>query len=156
MTPLWGEADVVTGETLPILTGLIEQHISADIAFAVWQYYNATHDENFMDQYGYEIIMETARFWASRLEWNESLNRYEINDVIGPDEYSEHVNNNAYTNYLAHYNMNLAVKLMDQLRESDSQEKRSVFERLNKTLHLDELKTIIQPVVCLSFTAFAG
>ena len=143
VTPLWGEADVVTGETLPILTGLIEQHISADIAFAVWQYYNATHDENFMDQCGYEIIMETARFWASRLEWNESLNRYEINDVIGPDEYSEHVNNNAYTNYLAHYNMNLDVKLMDQLRESDSQEKRSVFERLNKTLHLDELKTII-------------
>lgn len=143
VTPLWGEADVVTGETLPILTGLIEQHISADIAFAVWQYYNATHDENFMDQYGYEIIMETARFWASRLEWNEGLDRYEINDVIGPDEYSEHVNNNAYTNYLAHYNMNLAVKLMDQLRESDCQEKRSVFERLNKTLRLDELKTII-------------
>lgn len=139
VTPLWGEADVVTGETLPILTGLIEQHISADIAFAVWQYYNVTHDEDFMNKYGYEIIMDTAKFWASRLEWNESAQRYEINDVIGPDEYSEHVNNNAYTNYLADYNMKLAVKLADELKDGGS-EKRAVFERLNKALDLEKLK----------------
>ena len=140
VTPLWGEADVVTGETLPILTGLIEQHISADVSFAVWQYYNATHDHDFMDRYGYEIIFETARFWASRLEWNEAKDRYEINDVIGPDEYSEHVNNNAYTNYLAYYNMDLAVKLMDQLKDSSDSEKQETFNRLDKALDLGGLK----------------
>ncbi len=140
VTPLWGEADVVTGETLPILTGLIEQHISADVSFAVWQYYNATHDHDFMDRYGYEIIFETARFWASRLEWNETKDRYEINDVIGPDEYSEHVNNNAYTNYLAYYNMDLAVKLMDQLKDSSDSEKQETFKRLDAALDLGGLK----------------
>lgn len=144
VTPRWGEADVVTGKALPILTGLIEQHISADIAFAVWQYYNVTHDEDFMEKYGYEIIMETARFWASRLEWKEELGRYEINDVIGPDEYSEHVNNNAYTNYLAHYNMELAVTLIDALKKSSDPVKSSVFERLNSVLRLEELKTLIE------------
>ena len=143
VTPLWGEADVVTGETLPILTGLIEQHISADVSFAVWQYYNATQDEDFMNRCGYEIIMDTARFWASRLEWNEALERYEINDVIGPDEYSEHVNNNAYTNYLAAYNMKLAVTLMDCLA-SGSETQRAVFERLNQALDLDRTKKLIQ------------
>ncbi len=143
VTPLWGEADVVTGETLPILTGLIEQHISADVAFAVWQYYNATHDDDFMNRCGYEIIMETARFWASRLEFNEALNRYEINDVIGPDEYSEHVNNNAYTNYLAAYNMKLAITLMKKL-SSGSTEEREIFARLNGALDLDGLKVIIE------------
>lgn len=143
VTPLWGEADVVTGETLPILTGLIEQHISADVSFAVWQYYNATQDEDFMNRCGYEIIMDTARFWASRLEWNEALERYEINDVIGPDEYSEHVNNNAYTNYLAAYNMKLAVTLMDCLA-SGSETQKAVFERLNQALDLDRTKNLIQ------------
>lgn len=143
VTPLWGEADVVTGETLPILTGLIEQHISADVSFAVWQYYNATQDEDFMNRCGYEIIMDTARFWASRLEWNEALERYEINDVIGPDEYSEHVNNNAYTNYLAAYNMKLAVTLMDGLA-SGSETQKAVFERLNQALDLDRTKKLIQ------------
>lgn len=143
VTPLWGEADVVTGETLPILTGLIEQHISADVSFAVWQYYNATQDEDFMNRCGYEIIMDTARFWASRLEWNEALERYEINDVIGPDEYSEHVNNNAYTNYLAAYNMKLAVTLMDGLA-SGSETQKAVFERLNQALDLDRTKNLIQ------------
>lgn len=143
VTPLWGEADVVTGETLPILTGLIEQHISADVSFAVWQYYNATQDEDFMNRCGYEIIMDTARFWASRLEWNEALERYEINDVIGPDEYSEHVNNNAYTNYLAAYNMKLAVTLMDCLA-SGSETQKAVFERLNQALDLERTKNLIQ------------
>lgn len=142
VTPLWGEADVVTGKTLPILTGLIEQHITADVAFAVWQYYNATHDEDFMNRCGYEIIMDTARFWASRLEWNGTLNRYEINDVIGPDEYSEHVNNNAYTNYLAAYNMKLALTLMDKL-VSGNEEEKAVFARLNGALDLDGLKKIV-------------
>lgn len=144
VTPLWGEADVVTGETLPILTGLIEQHISADVAFAVWEYYNVTRDEDFMDRYGYEIIFETARFWASRLEWNQEKNRYEINDVIGPDEYSEHVNNNAYTNYLAWYNMDLALKLAGQLKESQDTKKQQVFNRLDQALDLKELETTVK------------
>jgi len=140
VTPLWGAADVVTGETSKILTGLIEQHISADIAFAVWQYFITTRDEDFMDNYGYEIILETAKFWNSRLEWKEDLNRFEITDVIGPDEYKEHVDNNAYTNYLAHYNMQLALKLIGQLET----EKKNVFERLDTFIGLGQLKNSME------------
>lgn len=140
VTPLWGAADVVTGETTKILTGLIEQHISADIAFAVWQYYIVTRDEDFMNRYGYEIILETARFWNSRIEWKSDKNRYEITNVIGPDEYKEHVDNNAYTNYLAHYNMQLALKLIGQLET----EKKNVFERLDSYIGLRQLKSSME------------
>lgn len=136
VTPLWGAADVVTGETLKILTGIIEQHITADIAFAVWQYYIVTRDEEFMNLYGYEMIMDTARFWASRLEWNEAKNQYEINDVIGPDEYKEHVNNNVYTNYLAYYNMNLALELIGKIRENNTE----VYDRINGLFSLTKLE----------------
>lgn len=72
-----------------ILTGLIEHHISADVAYAVEQYYLVTGDQDYMDRCGYEIILDTALFWASRVQYNEKLDRYEILDVIGPDEYKE-------------------------------------------------------------------
>ncbi|MGP6139949.1 glycoside hydrolase family 65 protein [Jeotgalibaca sp. A127] len=111
VTPLFGDADVVTGEATPVWSGFEEQHISADIAFAVWQYYEYTHDDAFMDAYGYELILATAIFWQSRLEWNDQKSRYEINRVIGPDEYKEHINNNAFTNYMAHWNMQKATEI---------------------------------------------
>lgn len=112
VTPYVIGVNVHTGEPMICLTGVIEQHITSDIIFALWQYYTATGDQDFMDRYGYEMIIETARFWNSRLEWIEENGRYEIRDVIGPDEYKEHVDNNAYTNYMAHANMRLAVQVI--------------------------------------------
>ena len=85
----------------------------------MWQYWLMTGDREFMERCGVEIITQTGRFWASRLEWNPEKKQFEINDVIGPDEYKEHVNNNAYTNYMAHYNMELALKLIRELREQE-------------------------------------
>ena len=72
-----------------------------------------------MDHYGYEIIFDTARFWASRLEWNEKKQEYHINNVIGPDEYKEHVNNNAFTNYMAYFNMKLAIRYYEKLKKEN-------------------------------------
>lgn len=135
VTPLFGEVDVVTGEAMPILTGKIELHVTADVAFAVHQYDIVTGDKDFMKKYGYEIIFDTARFWLSKMVWNAAKSRYEILDVIGPDEYKEHVNNNAYTNYLAHYNLKLAKKYLKQLAEEDP----SKYEQLRTSLELDRL-----------------
>lgn len=120
VTPKLGDIDIVTGEQTRIWSGFIEQHISADIAFAVYQYFNVTADQEFMDHYGYEMIFETASFWASRLEWNEDKQEYHINNVIGPDEYKEHVNNNAFTNYMAFFNLELAIRYYDTLMKENS------------------------------------
>lgn len=116
-TPLWGAVDIVTGEATPILSGLIEIHITADIALALWQYYIATGDEVFMEKYGYQMIFETARFWNSRLEWNEAKKQYEITDVVGSDEYKEHVDNDAVTNYLAYHNMEIAITCLEHIKK---------------------------------------
>lgn len=115
VTPLFGAADVVTGKSIPILTGMIEHHITADIAWGVWLYYQATGDDEFMDRRGCELILEIARFWASRVEWQDDTQRYEIKNVIGPDEYKEHVDNNAFTNYLAVFAMEQAVRCIDDM-----------------------------------------
>ncbi|WP_203247631.1 glycoside hydrolase family 65 protein [Sporosarcina beigongshangi] len=119
VTPIWGDIDIVTGEQTKIWSGFIEQHISADIAFAVYQYASVTGDQAFMERYGYEMVFDTARFWASRLEWNEEKRHYEITNVIGPDEYKEHVNNNAFTNYMAYFNMKLAIRYYEEIEREN-------------------------------------
>ena len=93
-----------------------------------------------MDRCGYELILDCAKYWATRVEYNKDLDRYEINDVIGPNEYKAHVNNNAYTNYLAHSLMQLAMEYTEKLKT----EKPEVYERLNGILELDRFMPIWQ------------
>lgn len=131
VTPVWGDVDIVTGLQTKIWSGFIEQHITSDIAYAVWHYYKATGDQDFMDRYGYEIIFDTATFWASRLEWDETAGCYHINEVIGPDEYKEHVDNNAFTNYMAHFNMELAIQYYKALQSDRPELLAGLQERLN-------------------------
>ncbi len=133
VTPVWGDADVISGEAMKIWSGFIEQHITSDVAFAVWQYYMTTGDEKFMENYGYEILLDTGIFWSSRLEWNEEKNEYHINEVIGPDEYKEHVNNDAFTNYTAKWCMENAIRYSEYLKN----DKHDIYERLNTKLNLD-------------------
>lgn len=132
-TPEWGPVDVVTGTPTYIWTGKIEQHITADVAYGVWHYYQATGDQDYMDRYGYEIILETASFWASRLEWNKEEQKYHICDVIGPDEYKEHVNNNAYTNYLAYWNITKGIECTRKLIQVQG----DVYFKLDSQLNLN-------------------
>lgn len=96
-----------TGELVSIWTGRREHHISADVAYAVSLFVRATGDEEFLIRYGAEIAIETARFWASRGVWGDD-GRYHIEHVIGPDEYHEDVDDNAYTNLMAQWNLEYA------------------------------------------------
>ncbi len=114
-TPRWG-VDYV-GNPVRIWTGDIEYHITADIAFAIREYIRATDDMEFFLRYGAEMFLETARFWVYRGEYNKEMDRYEINDVIGPDEFHEHCNNNCYTNYLAKWNIERAFEYISMMQE---------------------------------------
>jgi len=116
-TPEW--AKDLDGKIIPIHTGNREHHISADIAYSAYHYYNITADEKFMNEYGAELIFETARFWASRVEYNKRSKTYEIKNVIGPDEFHEDVNNNAFTNMMAKWNMIIGCKIYKKLKQSN-------------------------------------
>jgi trehalose/maltose hydrolase-like predicted phosphorylase len=103
------------GERVPVLTGIEEHHISADIAYAVWQYIQATGDMAFLYGPGAQMLIEIARFWASRATLGDD-GLYHIERVIGPDEYHETVDDNAYTNLLARWVLRTAGAVVDQLR----------------------------------------
>ncbi|MET3644166.1 glycoside hydrolase family 65 protein [Streptococcus gallinaceus] len=135
VTPVWGAADIVTGQATKIWSGFIEQHITSDVAFGVKQYLDVTGNQAFADEKGYELLVDTAKFWASRLEYNAEKDYYEIRDVIGPDEYKEHVNNNSYTNYTAHWNMVYATNLIEELETNRPE----IYARLADKFDLPDL-----------------
>ena len=134
-TPERGMADPQTGERTSIYTGKKELHISADISYAVWKYYQATGDEEFMKQWGDEIILATAVFWADRVEWDEDGRVCHIRDVIGPDEYKQRLTDNTYTNYMARNNLRLAVQIAERLEKEDPE----YLEELNNRWEICEM-----------------
>lgn len=113
--------------------GKQEQHISADVAYAVWQYWHATGDDAFLREAGSEILLETARFWASRAKL-ESDGRCHIRGVIGPDEYHESIDDNAFTNVMARWNIRRAIETAALLRTSWPES----WRRLSGQLKIDE------------------
>jgi kojibiose phosphorylase len=102
------------GVEIAIKVAAQEQHISADVAFGVWSYWRATGDDVFLLEAGAEIIIETARFWASRAEPGSDGKRH-IRGVIGPDEYHEHVDDDAYTNGMARWNLRTAAAVVQDM-----------------------------------------
>lgn len=99
-----------------IICGKIEHHVVCDVAYGVYNYAKITNDVDFLENYALEILFETANFWQSRINYIPEKDRYEILDVIGPDEYKEHVNNNAYTNYMVAWNMRTALEEAERIR----------------------------------------
>ena len=98
------------GDRVAILTGPLEEHIVADVAWAAACYIDWTGDRAFADGAGRELIVQTARWWASRIESDED-GRGHIRGVIGPDEYHERVDDNAYTNVMARWNLRRAASI---------------------------------------------
>ncbi len=103
------------GSSVKIFTGDEEHHIVSDVVHGIYKYVRATKDMDFLYKFGAEIIFQTARFWLSRVE--KRRDRYEIRKVIGPDEFHEHVDNNAFTNYLVIWNLEYAISLYKQMHK---------------------------------------
>ncbi|MEH2287110.1 beta-phosphoglucomutase [Nostoc sp.] len=115
VTPRWAIGSDFYGEDVRIWCRDREIHINADIPYAVWNYWRATGDDDWMQKCGAEVILDAAIFWGSRVEFNSEQDRYEIRGVIGADEYHELVHNNAFTNRLAQWHLEKAVVVYDWL-----------------------------------------
>jgi alpha,alpha-trehalose phosphorylase len=118
-----------SGKEIPVFTGSQQVHVTADIAYAIWRYWEATGDEEFLAGPGAELLFETARFWASRVTRGER--HYHIRGVVGPDEYHHGVNDNAYTNWLAQHNLERAAWVAGNVvKDSEGQEWQALAQSL--------------------------
>ncbi len=151
-----------SGRWLPDNTHL-QRHVNAAIAYNIWQYFETTYDLGFMSYYGAEIILEIARCLASLATYNPDIDRYEILNVMGPDEYHDAypgsdkpgLNNNTYTNVMVVWVLNTALKILsmfDQkrqheireiiaLRDEEIQQWRDIASRMKIVFHKDGIPT---------------
>ena len=97
----WESSDAGTEDT-PVwaLTGPFQHHITGCVGWAFWKYYQVTKDKIWLRDRGYPVLKEVADFWTSRVE-RKGPGKYEINNVIGANEWQENIDNNAFTNAIA-------------------------------------------------------
>ncbi|MGH8941890.1 MAG: hypothetical protein ACRDWF_03625, partial [Acidimicrobiia bacterium] len=106
VTPDWGET--ADGERVRIRTGEIEEHIVADVAYAVDHYVRWTDDRDFLAEQGSEMTLDGARYWQDRAEYDREGGAH-LRNVIGPDEYHVGVDDNFFTNAMAAWHLRTAV-----------------------------------------------
>ncbi|KAF2072925.1 hypothetical protein CYY_005747 [Polysphondylium violaceum] len=115
-------------------TGLLEQHITGDISFAMRQYYYTTGDFQWLNSTGYQAIKGMAEFWASRVTVN-SDSSVSINGVIPPDEYAVGVDDSVYTNVIAKMALEWAIEAASLVNDN--------------TIPLDQWQSLIDNLVIL-------
>lgn len=96
-----------------------EIHRNGAIAFAIYNYTRYTGDESYLKDYGIEVLIGIARFWAQRVSFSEEKQKYVILGVTGPNEYENNINNNFYTNYLASWCLRYAAEQVTTLQKED-------------------------------------
>ncbi len=89
---------------------------STAVAYGIWHYVHVTGDREFLWTYGAEMLLQIARFLASRVACGEQTCKYGFYGVMGPDEFHMMVNNNAYTNYMGKRTLAYAAEVLDEMR----------------------------------------
>lgn len=133
--------DIFTGRPVKTYFKDKQVHISAAVAYAIWEVYKFTADISILINGGAEVILECARFFYSYAYYKEGKDRYEILDVIGPDEYHERVNNNAYTNKMVYHTLDVALQTLELL---GSKYPREYQELISKLDYSKEIANIIK------------
>lgn len=116
-----------------------EIHRNGAIAYAIYNYINYTQDWDYLAQYGLEVLVAIARFWAQRVNWSEEREKYVMLGVTGPNEYENNVNNNWYTNYLAVWCLNYTREALDYVKQKDVARFEAILDKISFDLEEFEL-----------------
>ncbi len=108
-------------------------HINGAIAYALNQYVKRTGDVSILYEGGLEMLFETAVFYADRVK-QTAKTKYECFGVMGPDEYHEHVNNNAYTNVMIYHTLDVLISSIVLLRKDDREKTNAIVGVYQKRL----------------------
>lgn len=107
-----------------------EIHITADVVYAMFHYVNATSNTEFIKNYGIDILVETARYWVKRVDWNKK-GYCELLGVMGPDEYLPMSRNNTFTNRMVKFSLKKTVEYLEIFKNDDLGQFKKIVERLS-------------------------
>ncbi|MFO7259100.1 MAG: glycoside hydrolase family 65 protein [Bacteroidota bacterium] len=106
-----------------------EIHRNGAIAYAIHDYIRYTGDQEYMAEYGLEVLIAISRFWAQRVNWSEAKKKYVMLGVTGPNEYENNVNNNWYTNLLAVWTLNYTSENIAWLRDHNPERYKEIVRK---------------------------
>ncbi len=123
-----------------------EIHRNGAIAYAIFNYVRHTGDQDYLTEYGLEVLIAISRFWAQRTNWSQEKKRYVILGVTGPNEYENNVNNNWYTNMLACWTLKYTSDTLNWLRSASRVKYNAIVARthLDTQAEPDHWKEIIE------------
>ena len=107
-----------------------EIHRNGAIAYAIYDYIRHTDDEAYLGEYGLEVLIAIARFWAQRVNWSSDKQKYVMLGVTGPNEYENNVNNNWYTNYLAAWCLRFTLESIAKVELQNPAALAAIYERV--------------------------
>lgn len=139
---LFNVTDVFTNRPMRTYFRDKQIHISADVAYGIWQYYAFTGDMAFLLEGGAEAMLECARFYVSYALYREERDRYELLDVTGPDEYHERVHNNAFTSAMAKRTIELALEALREIERVDAEARQALIDKLGIAEELSRLERV--------------
>jgi len=120
VTPRWIRGK--QGQLIPIRTGQREEHVVADVAWAAARYATWTGDRSFVTGVGRDLLVDTARYWSSRIRM-DAEGRGHLYGVIGPDEDHAVVDDNAFTNVMARWNLRQGAELLSEAGDNKEAER---------------------------------
>ncbi len=129
--------DVFTGRPMRTYFRDKQIHISADIVYAIKQYYMQTGDFSVFADGAAEVVAECARFFYSYAYYKRDKQRFELLDVTGPDEYHERVANNAYTNRMVKAALDTALEVLDLLKANQPDAYAALEQKISVEAELD-------------------
>ncbi len=119
-----------------------EIHRNGAIARAIYDYVNYTGGEEYIAEYGLEVLIGISRFWKQRINWSEAKQKFVMLGVTGPNEYENNINNNWYTNKMAQWTLKYCVEMINKWK--DHPEVSPMLKRINfKEKEIEEWQKII-------------
>ena len=123
-----------------------EIHRNGAIAYAIFNYMRYTGDEQYLFDYGLEVLISISRFWRQRVNWSEPKQKYVMLGVTGPNEYENNVHNNWYTNLIASWTMEYTMYAIDKVNREDPGRYQQIVDKLrfNDITETNEWREIIE------------
>ncbi|MCU0398190.1 MAG: glycoside hydrolase family 65 protein [Cyclobacteriaceae bacterium] len=107
-----------------------EIHRNGAIAYAIFDYIRYTGDEEYLVDFGLEVLIGISRFWAQRINWSDDKKKFVMLGVTGPNEYENNVNNNWYTNYIATWTLNYTRQAINYVKSKNPEKYKSLSGRI--------------------------
>ncbi len=108
-----------------------EIHRNGAMAYAIFNYIRHTGDENYLAEYGLEVLIAISRFWSQRITWSNHLSKYVMLGVTGPNEYDNNIDNNWYTNKIAKWCLNYTMESLTTVKELDAKRYNEIISKVS-------------------------